>query len=456
MLRRPVDVVIVGGGASGVLGAARILDATHAGAARVTIVEPSTRLGAGIAYGTDDPDHLLNVRAGGMTCDPSRPADFADWLGARGLGDPVTFAPRRLYRTYLQEHLATAADRAPDGALEVVHDTVWGVGRGPAGVDVALGSGRRIRADRVVVAIGNSRPTAPEALEALAGCPAWVPDPWAPGALEGITDGEVVLIGTGLTTVDIAITLGRQGDAAMTALSRTGLLPRRHVVDQPMRPVPDVVDLGRDGRDVAGLAERLRVRAATEDWRDLIDAVRPYANALWRRFDDTQREVFLSDLAREWDVHRHRMSPPTAERFDHLLATGRLSTHAGRVRRAEPVGDRVDMELELDGEVRSVAATAVINCTGPGRAWVPPANPLVADLFARGLARPDPHGLGLVTSEAGELVDAAGRVVPELLVIGPPRRGTLFETTAVPELRSQALHIADAIVVGGPGGAGDR
>jgi uncharacterized NAD(P)/FAD-binding protein YdhS len=305
-----------------------------------------------------------------------------------------------------------------------------------------------------VVAVGNPRPGVPPPLDGLSGCAAWVPDPWAPGALEDLTDGEVVLIGTGLTTVDVALTLGRRGDACITALSRSGLLPRRHVVDQPQQPVPGLVDLARDGQDVAGLAARLRERALTEDWRDLIDAVRPYANALWRRWDDTQRREFLTTYGREWDVHRHRMSPPTAARFAELVERGRVTTHAGRVLAARPEGDGVALVLDLDGTTTTVQAAAVVNCTGPGRPWTPPANPLVADLIARGLAHPDPHGLGLVTTESGALVAVDGRVVPELLVVGPPRRGTLFETTAVPELRSQALHVADSVVIGRADGEG--
>ena len=62
--------------------------------------------------------------------------------------------------------------------------------------------------------------------------------------------------------------------------------------------------------------------------------------------------------------------------------------------------------------------------------------------------KPDVLGLGLRTDAEGSLVDVVGRSRPELLVIGPPRRGALFETTAVPEIRSQALHLADRIVTG--------
>ncbi len=454
-----LQVVVVGGGASGVLSAARLMDATVARAAHVRIVEPSAPLAAGVAYGTDDPDHLLNVRASGMSADPSRPDELVEWIRARGEGDEDTFVPRRDYRTYLVEHLDRAVATAPAGTFEHVRDVAVGLERHDGGVRLRTASGDELLADRVVLALGNSAPGVPAPLAGLAGAPGWVPDPWAPGALASVAPaGRVLLVGTGLTMVDVAITLGRDGDAELVALSRQGLLPRRHVRRQAHRPI-DVIDLERDGRDVLALQERLRARMfdgvgrqyPDEDWREVVDAVRPFANALWRRFDDTQRRTFLSRALRNWDVHRHRMSPRTAQRLDALRDAGRLTVHTGGVLGATSAGDGVlHVEVELDGERRVESVDAVVNCTGPGRSWLPPANPLVADLVGSGLAVPDPFDLGLRTDPDGRLVDAGGDVVPEVLVIGPPRRGSLFETTAVPELRSQALHVADHLLVGDP------
>jgi uncharacterized NAD(P)/FAD-binding protein YdhS len=122
----PVEVVVIGGGASGVLVASRILDATRARPARVRIVEPGD-LAAGVAYGTNDPDHLLNVRAAGMSADPSHPGELVEWAAARGLGDRDTFIPRREYRRYLREHLAAAAAAAPARGLAHARDTAQSI-----------------------------------------------------------------------------------------------------------------------------------------------------------------------------------------------------------------------------------------------------------------------------------------------------------------------------------------
>ncbi len=461
-MRAPVDVVIVGGGASGVLVAARLLDASVARATRITIVEQTGCHAAGVAYGTEDLDHLLNVRAGGMSADPSHPGEFADWVAARGLGDANTFVPRRHYRSYLRHHLDQAADDATNGALDLVTDRVVGIEPGRRWT-VRLASGRDLSADRVVLATGNASPGTPAPLRSLTGHPAWVADPWAHGALDRARESStVLLIGAGLTMVDIAITLGRESRAQLIAVSRHGLLPRAHLPHRPQHEV-DVVELDRDSGDLTGLTRRIRDQATAcdhdptdDDWRDVVDSVRPYVNALWQRASTAERGTFLRHLSRHWDVHRHRMSPTTADRLRSLLDSGRLTNHQGRVVDAvASPGDadspgRVILGVHLDGTPRRLAVDAVVNCTGPGRSWNPPANAAVDDLVRRGLATPDPHGIGLTTTTTGRLVDQDGKEVSSIFVIGPPRRGTLFETTAIPEVRSQALHIADQIVAGDP------
>jgi uncharacterized NAD(P)/FAD-binding protein YdhS len=69
-------VVIVGGGASGVLLAIHLLHGTRGGIC-VTSVERHADLGAGSAYATNNPHHLLNVRASNMSAFPDEPGHFA-------------------------------------------------------------------------------------------------------------------------------------------------------------------------------------------------------------------------------------------------------------------------------------------------------------------------------------------------------------------------------------------
>ena len=64
-------------------------------------------------------------------------------------------------------------------------------------------------------------------------------DPWAAGALDVDPDGEVLLLGTGLTMLDIAIALKEHGHRGVIhAVSRRGLLPQPHRVSiRPPTPL---------------------------------------------------------------------------------------------------------------------------------------------------------------------------------------------------------------------------
>ena len=76
------SVAIVGGGASGALTTAHLLQ--HAGHIRLTLIEPRAQLGRGLAYATQNESHLLNVRASNMSAFPDDPDHFWRWLRAQG------------------------------------------------------------------------------------------------------------------------------------------------------------------------------------------------------------------------------------------------------------------------------------------------------------------------------------------------------------------------------------
>jgi hypothetical protein len=82
-------VLIIDGGASGVMMVAHLLARPDAGF-RVTIVEGRHMLGCAIAYSTTDPDHLLNTRAHNMSTFSRPPAPFPRLVARPAGGVGVT------------------------------------------------------------------------------------------------------------------------------------------------------------------------------------------------------------------------------------------------------------------------------------------------------------------------------------------------------------------------------
>jgi uncharacterized NAD(P)/FAD-binding protein YdhS len=85
----------------------------------------------------------------------------------------------------------------------------------------------------------------------------------------------------------------------------------------------------------------------------------------------------------------------------------------------------------------SLRAAHVVNSSGPQFDVSRLDHPLVVSALRGGLARPDPLGLGLEVTPDFRLVGADGEPARGLLALGPIARGGCWESTAVPELRSQ-------------------
>ena len=101
---------------------------------------------------------------------------------------------------------------------------------------------------------------------------------------------------------------------------------------------------------------------------------------------------------------------------------------------------------KTDGGEECIEGAAVINCTGPNAGFSESPVALFQNLMQRGLIQPDPLDMGIEVAEDFIALNSAGERVPNLYVIGPLMKGTLWETTAVPELRGQAMRVAQCLI----------
>jgi uncharacterized NAD(P)/FAD-binding protein YdhS len=446
-------VAIIGAGFSGTLQAINLL--RHDGP-RATLIERAAAPAEGLAYGAAHPQHLLNVRAAGMSAFPDDPDHFVRWLAAHGVADAETaFAPRLTYGTYLRELLDEARARSGD-RLTVVQGEVVDLVREAGGVALSLANGEEIAADAAVLAVGNLPPHDPVGLDpATLGPPLYFGNPWDARLTAGLSRDDIVLIvGTGLTMVDVALALEASGFAGrIVALSRRGLLPRRHAGGSAEWDRLDE----RPSVAASALVAELRARAGAIGWRQAVDELRPFTQSLWRNASDAERRRFIRHLRPWWDVHRHRLAPPVADRIDAMLASGQLQPVAGKTIAFRATESGVELTWRRRGgdapETRQVAR--VINCTGPLGDLARAEEPLLRRLVSRGMIRPDAQHLGIDVDSEARTIAADGASNDDLYALGPMTRGAFWEIVAVPDIRVQtwtlARRLSNAHWVGGEG-----
>ncbi|MCW0199184.1 FAD/NAD(P)-binding protein [Sphingopyxis sp.] len=442
-LRTATRVAIVGAGFSGTMLALNLLEQADV---EVLLIERDRhRMGAGVAYSSSESAHLLNVRAGNMSAFADRPGHFCDWLASRGLGCDAAFVTRATYGRYLRETLAQAMEIYGQ-RLKLVDDEVLDIEECGGQVTLGLVNGGLIEADRAVLAIGNLPPHDPPAI-AGAHLPAhrYIGDPWASAFEEGLDKAAAVLvIGTGLTAVDVILRLVSHGhEGPITALSRRGLRPHRHV--DGLRPKPV---LAKPAPELSELVRWARGEARRGDWRLVVDSIRPITQMMWASAEAEKRMRFLRHLRPFWDVHRHRLAPAVADRIDALVASGQLCFRAGKIAGVSVERDVLVISWRPRGAAEPVVtrATRMINCTGPQGDLLRSADPLVKRMLAAKRIRPDALRLGLDIDRDGHVVDARSRASDHILAIGPMTRGDLWEVVAVPDIRVQVSALARRLV----------
>jgi len=454
-------IVIVGAGFCGTLVAANLLRSRPGPATRVVLIERSGRTARGTAYADRGHPFLLNVPAGRMSADSRRPLDFLDFARRQYPAATVDdFLPRALYGEYLEATLLDAELAAPAHTrLERVCAQASGIEpiEGSSQHRVQLADGRSLIADDVVLALGNPPPAELAGTQTLDE-PCYTADPWA-GSLRFQPGESVLLIGTGLTAVDVALAATANGRVTIHCISRHGLLPASQTPFSLATFKGDRTALLRAASFSALTLVRCIREFADEtqrngsDWREAITFVRANAPALWQRLPLREKRRILRHVRPYWDVHRHRLPAETLDRIRDLRVGKYLNIHAGRLLAFEKNGSRVKVTWRARGVQRaqSLVVDRVVNCTGPdydARRW---RDPLMRALLAQGLATTDSLRLGLRTGARGELIDSRGRTASNLFYIGPMLRADHWEATAAQELRGHAERLAGLLAA--PAGA---
>lgn len=422
-------VLVVGGGASGTMVAVNLIrNLTQP--IEIWLAEPEIKLGRGIAYRTTDPNHLLNVPAGRMSIFEDDPKHLCNWLEV-GEGE---FIPRRDFGLYLENVLNHYLTKNSNVTFKHYQQLVTDIQKQDNKFYCSFDNDSAEYFDLVVLALGHQQTIIPKELESFKHDSRVIVDVWQQKI--DTSQNNVAIIGTGLTFYDVALSyLAANPEAKIYGISRNGLLPSPHLRHrEPPLPVPNVAK-------TSAQAMRDYLVQSGEKWREAQDGIRHDLQEIWADFPDTEKRNFFDKYFRWWNVLRHRSAPEIDERIKEFIANGSIEIISGSI--SQITSSIESLILTLDTGVE-LLVDQVINCCGNGFEL---SNPLLLTLTKTGLAKTGPLNLGIaVDTKTLQVKNSAGQIVSGLFAIGPILVGELLETTAIPEIKTQAAQIARQLI----------
>lgn len=404
-------VVIIGGGASGVLAAIHVLRATDK-PLHVSLYELSQEVGAGLAYGTKALEHILNVPADRMSCDEREPEDFQNWLQEEKPqvfhDRHFPFVSRSYYKEYLQQRLREAA-----GGHELIRlqERVTQITFNGRQWNIESISGQQ-QFDICVVATGYS--TSTHVPHVFKGCERLLVDTPYASSMDVTAFDQVAVIGMGLTAIDIWRTLRYKGfNGKIHFLSRRALFPHAFSIGKDVSPLPEVP------QEASPLFLLRWVRALMHfeecDATAVAQLLRPYVSDIWKNWSEFQKKQFLTHARPYWETIRHRLPDTVHEELMSELKAGRAMRHKAKGLKASLEGEQVLITFP-QGQIK---VDKVFIATGAQLAPVPlKENPSLYEKCRLGLGYKSRN--------------------PSLHFVGPITRTTHWEISAVPEIRIQA------------------
>ena len=384
------------------------------------------------------------------------------------LPNGLAFARRRDFGDYLAAAFAERSASAEGGStLEHVCDRAIAAAALDDAIETVTASGRVLTSDLLIVATGNPAPRLPAFFDrSLLDHPGVVADPLQQDGARRIDPAaRVLVVGTGLTALDMLSTLVRSGHrGAIVAMSRRGLRPRGHApmvlgageagaaaaerpLDRITGPVPAYwAEAAGRAPTALDMLRRMRRRAAMlqaqgSTWHAAIDELRDSLWQTWPLWERAEKQRFLRVLRPWYDVHRFRAPPQNDALVRRAEAAGQVTFRAARVRaiEASAAGAGIIVRFAAEGttDERREAFDAVINCTGLDAAAGVAANPFLAALVAQGWLRVDDTGLGFAVDARCRAIDAAGMAQERLRVIGPPTAGAFADPLGVVFIAAQ-------------------
>ena len=280
------------------------------------------------------------------------------------------YVPRSAFAAYLEHVFVEATQSATTVSLRHRRTRVVGLGRENGAFRVELANGGSLQVDRVAICTGHV-PSAPcRVREGAARHPRVIANPWAPDSLSAVRRSDrVLIVGTGLTMVDVVTTLARAyHQGPIVAISQRGLLPLEHgqfancdELFEGVRPAT-ALELLRLVR------AEVRQRDGELDWQAIVDALRRRLPEVWAALPAPERIRAVRRLMPFWEVHRFRIAPQGAAAVARLKAQGALTVQRARAIEVDAHEESLLARLRLPGgAIVERTFDSIIMCSGASR-----------------------------------------------------------------------------------------
>ncbi len=436
-------IAIIGGGLSGALVVLNILKQSNR-ATQILWFDAKNAFCKGLAYSTNEEVHLLNVRASNMSVFADQPMHFANWLTQQKLPfSSQDFVPRTVYGQYVSSTFNELKESNTLVKITYLAEEVTDINK--KGNDYRVSSNEDYQVEQVVLAFGNYLPAHPRSIHSdFQQSNRYFQNAFSSQLLKhAITQESILIIGSGLTMIDVVLSLNKhQYKGKITAISPHGYLPNAHIEN----PLPAISSYINEQQTYTLLQlfslvnQQLKyARANQYSIHSVIDTLRPHLQRLWLGFSLDDKQQFLRHLRHKWGVARHRAASQSMQVINELLSSKQLALIRGRVYDIKSSVTGFEVQYSDKGQDNYLNAAILINCTGPESNFEKLAFPLIKQLLRDNIIRADALKYGIYASENGQ-------IDKNLYSIGPPLKGILWETIAVPEIRLQAQQLGLMLV----------
>lgn len=437
-------IAIVGGGISGTLTVLQFIKQSKKPLS-VLWFDTQNKFCKGYAYSTFDEQHLLNVRASNMSVFADEPNHFTDWLMQFHPNYTAKdFVPRKIFGEYVLFTFENLKHSNPQVSISQIAEEVKSIFK--KNDEFELTSHTNYVAQKIILAFGNFLPAHPKSLSTdFIFSKYYFQNAFNVQLTQNIaTCKNITIIGSGLTMMDVVVSLAHYNyKGKIHIISPHAYIPQAHQ-ENPLPSVNSFIEKDKTYSlfEIFSIVNKQLKKAKKEQMslHSVIDVMRPFLQDIWFNFTLSDKQQFLRHLRHKWGVARHRAPQQSLAIFEHFIQINQLFLIKGRVFDIKTIENGFHLFYTNPQNQRaSLKTELLINCTGPESNYATLKSPLIQALIKDAIVAPDSINYGLNAKKDGVLGE-------NIFTIGPPLKGILWESVAVPEIRVQAHKLASKII----------